>query len=229
MTYNTLAWAVADGILTLTLNRPEAMNSFTVEMANELVDAFGHASADDSVRAVVLTGAGKAFCAGMDLTKPGNVFGLDETAAPTLQDMHERLDDPAIHHGVRDTGGRVTLAMFNCAKPIIAAINGAAVGIGATMTLAADVRLASEKARIGFVFGKIGIVPEACSSWFLPRIVGISQALEWCYSGDILTAEEAKAGRLVKADEAGNLSVGQMLAINSMGATAGDKTIEITK
>ena len=199
MTYNTLAWAVADGILTLTLNRPEAMNSFTVEMANELVDAFGHASADDSVRAVVLTGAGKAFCAGMDLTKPGNVFGLDETAAPTLQDMHERLDDPAIHHGVRDTGGRVTLAMFNCAKPIIAAINGAAVGIGATMTLAADVRLASEKARIGFVFGKIGIVPEACSSWFLPRIVGISQALEWCYSGDILTAEEAKAGRLVKA------------------------------
>ncbi len=199
MSYSTLAWAVADGILTLTLNRPEAMNSFTVEMANELVDAFERASADDTVRAVVLTGAGKAFCAGMDLTKPGNVFGLDESQAPNLQDMHERLDDPAIFHGVRDTGGRVTLAMFQCNKPIIAAINGAAVGIGATMTLAADVRLASEKARIGFVFGKIGIVPEACSSWFLPRIVGISQALEWCYSADILTAEEAKAGRLVKA------------------------------
>jgi enoyl-CoA hydratase/carnithine racemase len=213
MSYSTLAWAVADGILTLTLNRPEAMNSFTVEMANELVDAFERASADDTVRAVVLTGAGKAFCAGMDLTKPGNVFGLDESQIPTLQDMHERLDDPAIFHGVRDTGGRVTLAMFQCNKPIIAAINGAAVGIGATMTLAADVRLASEKARIGFVFGKIGIVPEACSSWFLPRIVGISQALEWCYSADILTAEDAKAGRLVKAIHAPDQLLPEAIAL----------------
>ncbi|MDP3859159.1 MAG: crotonase/enoyl-CoA hydratase family protein [Stagnimonas sp.] len=198
-TYNTLDYTVADGILTLTLNRPEQMNSFTVEMANELVAAFERASEEDAVRAIVVTGAGKAFCAGMDLTKPGNVFGLAEDLRPSLQDMNERLDDPAIHEGVRDTGGRVTLAIFNCKKPVIAAINGAAVGIGATMTLAMDVRLASEKARIGFVFGKIGIVPEACSSWFLPRIVGISQALEWCYSADILSAEEAKAGGLVKA------------------------------
>ena len=197
--YNTLDYTVADGILTLTLNRPEQMNSFTVEMANELVAAFNRASDDDAVRAIVVTGAGKAFCAGMDLTKSGNVFGLAEELRPSLQDMHERLDDPAIHEGVRDTGGRVTLAIYNCKKPVIAAINGAAVGIGATMTLAMDVRLASEKARIGFVFGKIGIVPEACSSWFLPRIVGISQALEWCYSADILSAEEAKAGGLVKA------------------------------
>lgn len=198
-TYNTLDYTVQDGILTLTLNRPEQMNSFTVEMANELVAAFNRGSDDDAVRAVVVTGAGKAFCAGMDLSKPGNVFGLDETQQPTLKDMSERLDDPAIFEGVRDTGGRVTLAIYNCKKPVIGAINGAAVGIGATMTLAMDVRLASEKARIGFVFGKIGIVPEACSTWFLPRIVGISQALEWCYSGDILTAEEAKTGGLVKA------------------------------
>jgi len=199
MTYNTLDYTVQDGILTLTLNRPEQMNSFTVEMADELVAAFNRASDDDAVRAVIVTGAGKAFCAGMDLSKPGNVFGLDERLQPTLQDLNERLDDPAIHAGVRDTGGRVTLSIYNCKKPVIGAINGAAVGIGATMTLAMDVRLASEKARIGFVFGKIGIVPEACSSWFLPRIVGISQALEWCYSADILTAEEAKAGGLVKA------------------------------
>ena len=113
--------------------------------------------------------------------------------------MYNRLEDPAIFNGVRDTGGRVTLSMYNCKKPIIAAINGAAVGIGATMTLAADIRLASTKARIGFVFGKIGVVPEACSSWFLPRIVGIAQALEWTYSADILDAEEVKRGGLVKA------------------------------
>ncbi len=199
MGYNTLDWAVADGILTLTLNRPEQLNAFTVEMANELVAAFEAASVDDSVRAVVVTGAGRAFCAGMDLTRSGNVFGLDETQQPTLADMNQRLDDPAIHDGVRDTGGRVTLAIYNCTKPVIAAINGPAVGIGATMTLAMDVRLASEKARIGFVFGKIGIVPEACSSWFLPRIVGISQALEWCYSADILDPAEALRGGLIKA------------------------------
>lgn len=199
MTYRTLTWAVADGILTLTLNRPEQLNAFTVEMADELEGAFGRASTDDAVRAIVVTGAGRAFCAGMDLSVGGNVFGLDEGRRPTLTDMRERLDDPAIRRGVRDTGGRVTLAIFNCAKPVIAAINGAAVGIGATMTLAMDVRLASEKARIGFVFGKIGIVPEACSSWFLPRLVGISQALEWCYSGEILEPQEALRGGLVRA------------------------------
>ena len=199
MNYNTLSWSVADSILTLTLNRPEQMNSFTVEMANELVDAFNRASNDDSVRAIVVTGAGKAFCAGMDLTRPGNVFGLDESQKPTLKDMAERQDDPTIHEGVRDTGGRVTLSIFNCTKPVIAAINGAAVGIGATMICAMDFRIASEKARIGFVFGKIGITPEACSTWFLPRIVGIEQALEWNYSADIFDAEEAKRGGLVRA------------------------------
>jgi enoyl-CoA hydratase/carnithine racemase len=199
MTYNTLSYAVGDdGVLLLTLNRPEQLNSFTVEMANELVDAFNRASDDDAVRAIVVTGAGKAFCAGMDLTKEGNVFGLDETQSPTVADMRERLDDPAIFEGVRDTGGRVVLAIYDCRKPVIGAINGAAVGIGATMTLPMDIRIASEKARIGFVFGRIGIVPEACSSWFLPRIVGISQALEWTYMADVFDGHEAQRGGLVK-------------------------------
>lgn len=199
MTYQTLLYQVENRILTITLNRPEQMNAFTVEMANELEHAFKTASDDDNIGVIVVTGAGKAFCAGMDLSKQGNVFGLNEQLQPTTADMEQRLDDETMIAGVRDTGGRVTLAIFDCKKPVIGAINGAAVGIGATMTLAMDIRLASSKARIGFVFGKIGVVPEACSSWFLPRIVGISQALEWVYSGDILTAEEAQQGRLVKA------------------------------
>jgi enoyl-CoA hydratase/carnithine racemase len=197
--YQTLDYRVSDGILTLTLNRPEQMNAFTVTMANELIDAFERASREDDVKAVVVTGAGKAFCAGMDLSSAGNVFGLDEAQQPTLSDLEERLDDPAIVNGVRDTGGRVTLAIFNCSKPVIAAINGAAVGIGATMTLAMDIRMASTEARIGFVFGRIGITPEAASSWFLPRIVGLQQALEWIYAADILTADQALAGRLVRS------------------------------
>ena len=200
MTYRTLDWHVdADRVLTLTLNRPEQLNAFTVEMAHELIDAFTRASDDDGVRAVVVTGAGRAFCAGMDLSSPGNVFGLDETQQPTNADLRKRFDDPAIRDGVRDTGGRVSLAIFECKKPVIAAINGPAVGIGATMTLPMDIRLASEKARIGFVFGRLGIVPEACSSWFLPRLVGISQALEWAYLADVFDAQEALRGRLVKA------------------------------
>lgn len=199
MDYQTIRYDIADQILTITLNRPEQLNAFTVEMANELEHAFYRASEDDAVKAIVVTGAGRAFCAGMDLSKPGNVFGLNEEMQPTVADMHERLADEAMIAGVRDTGGRVTLAIYDCKKPVIGAINGAAVGIGATMTLAMDIRLASEKARIGFVFGKIGVVPEACSSWFLPRIVGISQALEWVYSGEILDPAEALRGRLVKA------------------------------
>ncbi|HSV38318.1 MAG TPA: crotonase/enoyl-CoA hydratase family protein [Nocardioidaceae bacterium] len=199
MTYSTLSYDVADGILTLTLDRPEQLNAFTVDMANELVDAFNHASADDDVKAVVVTGSGRAFCAGMDLSVAGNVFGLDESLEPSMEDMRDRLDDPAIFEGLRDTGGRVTLAIYDCTKPVIAAINGAAVGIGATMTLAMDVRLASSKARIGFVFGKIGIVPEACSTWFLPRIVGMSRALELVYSAEILPGAEAKEIGLVRS------------------------------
>ncbi|OYV01562.1 MAG: enoyl-CoA hydratase [Burkholderiales bacterium PBB5] len=197
--YTTLDWQIDQRVLTLTLNRPAQLNAFTVEMANELIDAYTRASDDDAVGAIVVTGAGRAFCAGMDLSVGGNVFGLDETLDPSLAELQQRWDDPAMVDGVRDTGGRVSLAVYDCKKPIIAAINGAAVGIGATMTLPMDVRLASDKARIGFVFGRIGIVPEACSTWFLPRIVGQQQALDWVYSADILTAEQALAGRLLKA------------------------------
>ncbi|MBI5014563.1 MAG: crotonase/enoyl-CoA hydratase family protein [Deltaproteobacteria bacterium] len=198
MSLTTLETRLDEGVLVVSLNRPEQLNAFTVTMANELEQTFRTASEDDAVRAIIVTGNGRAFCAGMDLSSSANVFGLDESLRPTMQDMHERLDDPAICDGVRDTGGRVTLAIYECKKPVIAAINGAAVGVGATMTLAMDFRIASEKARIGFVFGKIGVAPEACSTWFLPRLVGLQQALEWVYSGDIIDAAEAHRGRLVR-------------------------------
>ncbi len=197
--YNTLHTALDQEVLTLTLNRPEEMNSFTVEMANELIDFFTRVNDDNAVAAIIVTGAGRAFCAGMDLTREGNVFGLDETLKPSLQELEQRGEDPIIKNGVRDTGGRVVLSIYDCKKPVIAAINGAAVGVGITMTLAMDIRLASEKAKMGFVFGKLGICSEAYSSWFLPRVVGIQQALEWVYTADIFGAQEALAGRLVKA------------------------------
>ena len=198
--YSTIATTLAgDGILTITLNRADQLNAFTVRMAEELIDAFTSASDDDAVRAIVVTGAGRAFCAGMDLadqTNP-NVFGLNESLRPTMRDLDERLEDPEIVQGVRDTGGRVTLAIFACKKPVIAAVNGVAVGVGATMTLAMDMRIASEQARFGFVFGKIGIVPEACSSWFLPRVVGLPKALEWTYSAELIHAPAALEAGLV--------------------------------
>jgi len=197
--YRDIACAAADGILTITLNRPQRLNAFTVTMANELIDAFGRASEDDAVRAIVVTGAGRAFCAGMDLGGEGqaNVFGLDETQHPTMRDLDERLDDPAIIQGVRDTGGRVTLAIFDCKKPVIAAVQGVAVGVGATMTLAMDIRIASTRARFGFVFGKIGIVPDACASWFLPRVVGLPKALEWTYTAELVETPDALLHGLV--------------------------------
>lgn len=200
MNYDTIQWRVDAGILTLTLHRPEQLNAFTLQMMNELVHAFGRASEDDSVKAIVVTGEGRAFCAGMDLASgTDNVFGIDGSLRPSVEDMYERFDDPAIQRGAREPGGKLALAIYDCKKPVIAAINGPAVGIGATMTLAMDIRLASQKARIGFVFGKLGIVPEACSTWFLPRIVGMQQALDWLYSADIFDADEALRGGLVKA------------------------------
>lgn len=198
--FETLAVTLDDdGIATLTLHRPEALNAFTVTMAAELERFFLDAAQDDAINAIVVTGSGRAFCAGMDLSAEGNVFGLDEGAAPTPADLRDRLTEEPFQSGVRDTGGKVTLAIHACPKPVIAAINGPAVGIGATMTLAMDLRLASTTARIGFVFGRLGIVPEAASSWFLPRIVGVQQALEWVYSAEILTAEQALAGQLVRS------------------------------
>ena len=199
MKYKTIDYTTQDSILTLTLSRPDHMNAFTTEMSHELINAFSRASDDDAVGAIVITGAGKAFCAGMDLNSAGNVFGLNESLNPTLQDMRERSHETEIEDGVRDSGGRVVLAMYDCKKPIIGAINGAAVGIGATMACAMDIRLASEKARVGFVFNKIGITPEACSSWFLPRLVGMQTALEWCYTAEILSAETLLKERFVKA------------------------------
>ena len=198
--YDTLTWHVDDdGIATLTLNRPDVLNAFDLAMARELQQVFLTDARDDAVRAVVVTGAGRAFCAGMDLSAEGNVFGLDESLSPTPEEFRAAYDRPPFADGLRDTGGKVTLAIHALPKPVIAAVNGPAVGIGATMTLAMDIRLASTKARFGFVFGRLGIVPEACSSWFLPRIVGIQQALEWVYSADVLTAEQAHAGRLVRS------------------------------
>ncbi len=200
--FNTLLTDVSDGIMTITLNRPDRMNAFTGEMANEMIAAFDLADGDDAVRAVIVTGSGeRAFCAGADLSEGAKTFDYakrpdrDDNAAAVAKDGAVDVT----HQGARDSGGRVTLRIFNCKKPVIAAVNGAAVGIGATMQLAMDFRLASSTARFGFVFARRGIVPEAASSWFLPRLVGISQALEWCYSGRVFGADEAMAGGLVRS------------------------------
>lgn len=191
MSWTTLHHRVEDGILTVTLDRPDCLNAFTPVMAGELERTFTEVNDDDDVRAVIVTGAGKAFCAGMDLGSDGNVFGLDESRTPALAEMND-LNSPDINR-VRDTGGRVTLAVHACRKPVIAAINGPAVGIGATMTLAMDARLMSTTARFGLVFGRLGITPEAASTWFLPRLVGMPKALDLLYSAEILDAETAEA------------------------------------
>jgi enoyl-CoA hydratase/carnithine racemase len=188
--YQTIDYTVDDKVLTITLNRPDKLNAFTTRMAHELVDAFDQADADDEVRAIVVTGAGRGFCAGADLSGGANTFNFDEQSGD---------DAVTPEDATRDTGGLVTLRIFKCLKPVIAAINGPAVGIGITMTLAMDIRLASEKAKFGFVFAQRGIVPEAASSWFLPRIVGISQALEWSMKGGVFGAQEALDGGLVKS------------------------------
>jgi enoyl-CoA hydratase/carnithine racemase len=199
--FETIVTAVEDGILTITLNRPDRMNAFTPVMMRELIAAFDLADRDDEVRAVIMTGQGKAYCAGADLGAGGETF--DYAKRPDRLDQGSPIrEDGSIdygHPGVRDGGGRLTLRIFNCRKPVIGAINGAAVGIGATMTLPMDFRLASDTARFGFVFARRGIVPEAASSWFLPRLVGISQALDWCYSGRVFGADEALNGGLVRS------------------------------
>lgn len=177
---------VADHIATLTLNRPERLNAFTREMMAEIITAFDHIDENDDIRVVVVTGEGRGFCAGAEL---GDAGGDTFNAAARGRDA-TKVD--------RDGGGRTTLRIFESKKPVIAAINGPAVGVGITMTLPMDIRLAAESAKIGFVFARRGIVPEACSSWFLPRLVGISQALEWCYSGRVMMAAEAAEGGLVQ-------------------------------
>ncbi|MBI5264419.1 MAG: crotonase/enoyl-CoA hydratase family protein [Bradyrhizobium sp.] len=194
MAYETIKYEVAEQILTITLNRPDKLNAFNTAMQQELIDAFERADKDDGVRAIIVTGEGRAFCAGADLSTGADTFDRDARRG-AVRRLAGQVDysDPQ----VRDGGGQVTLRIFKCLKPVIAAVNGPAVGIGVTMQLAMDVRIASEAARFGFVFSQRGIVPEAASSWFLPRIVGIAQALEWCYTGRVFPAQEALAGRLV--------------------------------
>ena len=195
MAYETIKYEVSEQILTITLNRPDKLNAFTGQMQQELIDAFDAADADDNVRAIIVTGEGRGFCAGADLSAGADTFDRDARRGPVRRLASGQVDysDPQ----VRDGGGQVTLRIFKSLKPVIAAVNGPAVGIGVTMQLAMDIRIASEAARFGFVFSQRGIVPEAASSWFLPRIVGIAQALEWCYTGRVFSAQEALAGRLV--------------------------------
>jgi enoyl-CoA hydratase/carnithine racemase len=189
--YETILLDVAEGIATITLNRPDKLNAFNGQMMSEMIDAFDRTDADDRVKAVIVTGAGRGFCAGADLSGGAKTFDYDARAG---EGAGEKVDD--VH---RDGGGLLTLRIYQSLKPVIAAVNGPAVGIGVTMQLAMDIRLASENARFGFVFARRGIAPEAASSFFLPRIVGISQALEWCYSGRVFPAAEALAGGLVRS------------------------------
>lgn len=195
MSYETLLYAVDDGLLTLTLNRPERLNAFTRRMREEMNDAFDRADRDDAVRAVIVTGAGRGFCAGADLSAGASTFDRQARGVTPAQRSDGSVD--YADETVRDGGGRLTLRIFECLKPVIAAVNGPAVGIGATMLLPMDVRIASSDARFGFVFARRGIVPEAASSWFLPRLVGISQALEWSCGGAVFDAAEALRGGLV--------------------------------
>ncbi|HEY0519628.1 MAG TPA: crotonase/enoyl-CoA hydratase family protein [Ilumatobacteraceae bacterium] len=187
MEYTQIRYEVADHVATITMSRPEQLNAFTTKMMREMIDAFDRVDADDDVRALIVTGDGRAFCAGADLSAGGATF------AKGGSDEHTPAGVP------RDGGGMLVLRIFECLKPVIAAINGPAVGVGVTMTLAMDIRLASTAAKIGFVFARRGIVPEACSSWFLPRLVGIGQALEWCYSGRVFGAQEGLAGGLLRS------------------------------
>ncbi|MCX7619575.1 MAG: crotonase/enoyl-CoA hydratase family protein [Acidimicrobiales bacterium] len=202
MEFTEITYELEGSVATITLDRPDRLNAFTVTMQRELNAAFDLADADDRVRVVIVTGRGRGFCAGADLGAGGDTFDADAKA--------KRVDDPGSGHRdsdadigqsryPRDFGGLLTLRIFQCLKPVIAAINGPAVGIGVTMTLPMDIRLAAESAKFGFVFAARGIVPEAASSWFLPRIVGIDRALEWCYSARVFPAEEALAGGLVRS------------------------------
>jgi enoyl-CoA hydratase/carnithine racemase len=188
--FQQILYAIDEGVLTITLNRPERLNAWTETMGRELMTAFDRADADDAVRAVIVTGAGRGFCAGADLATGGETF-----------DYRARGPENEVP---RDGGGRFVLRVFECTKPVIAAVNGAAVGVGATMTLPMDIRLAAHDARMGFVFARRGIVPEACSSWFLPRLVGISRAMEWVATGRVFEAQEALDGGLVRSLHSGD-------------------------
>jgi enoyl-CoA hydratase/carnithine racemase len=208
MQFEQINTDVVDGVLTITLNRPDRLNAWTPTMGEELIAAFDDADADDDVRVVIVTGAGRGFCAGADLGGGGATF-----------DYRGRESEGSVP---RDGGGRFTLRVFDCCKPVIAAINGPAVGVGATMTLPMDMRLAADDARFGFVFARRGIVPEACSSWFLPRAVGISRAMEWVATGRVFSAREALEGGLVRSlhPAGGLLDAARSLALEIADNTA---------
>ncbi|MBV9873004.1 MAG: crotonase/enoyl-CoA hydratase family protein [Frankiaceae bacterium] len=197
--YEELLYDVAAGVLTITLNRPDALNALTPTMCVELVDALGRAGEDDDVRVVLVTGAGRAFCAGADLSSGGGTFDYAKRGQ--------------VEEAGRDGGGLISLAVYECPKPVIAVINGPAVGVGITMTLPMDLRIAADTAKFGFVFTRRGIVPEAASSWFLPRVVGISQAAEWFYSGRVFRADEALAGGLVRSVHPSEDLMGAAMAV----------------
>lgn len=212
MDFEQITTDLADRVLTITLNRPERLNAWTGRMGQEMGAAFDRADADDEVRAVIVTGAGRGFCAGADLQSGGDTFDY-------------RAREHADTGAPRDNGGQLTLRIFATTKPVIAAINGPAVGVGATMTLPMDVRLASEEARMGFVFARRGIIPEACSSWFLPRVVGISRAMEWVATGRVFSAHEALEGGLVRSVH----PPGELLdAANALAREIADNTAPVS-
>jgi enoyl-CoA hydratase/carnithine racemase len=192
MNFEDILYSVSDGIATITLNRPDKLNAFTGRMMNEIIEALDATDADDDVKVVIFTGAGRAFCAGADLSSGGETFSRGGSDVQTKQGVP------------RDGGGLVSLRIFNSLKPVIGVINGPAVGVGVTMTLPMDIRIASDSAKFGFVFAKRGIVPEACSSYFLPRLVGIQQATEWVFTGRVFAADEALRGGLVRSVHAGD-------------------------
>ena len=194
MEFECILYDVKDKVLTITLNRPDRLNAYTGQMQSNLIEAFDKAGKDDDIRAIIVTGAGRGFCAGADLGAGGNTFNRE--VRNNKGETEGIKDDP---EWMRDGGGRTTLAIFDCPKPVIAAFNGPAVGVGVTMTLPMDIRIASEEAKFGFVFARRGLVPEAASSWFLPRVVGINKALEWTFSGRVFSPEEAKEGWLIRS------------------------------
>ena len=194
MEFECILYDVKDKVLTITLNRPDRLNAYTGQMQSNLIEAFDKAGKDDDIRAIIVTGSGRGFCAGADLGAGGNTFNRE--VRNNKGETEGIKDDP---EWMRDGGGRTTLAIFDCPKPIIAAFNGPAVGVGVTMTLPMDIRIASEEAKFGFVFARRGLVPEAASSWFLPRVVGINKALEWTFSGRVFSPEEAKEGGLIRS------------------------------
>ena len=194
MEFECILYDVKDKVLTITLNRPDRLNAYTGQMQSNLIEAFDKAGKDDDIRAIIVTGAGRGFCAGADLGAGGNTFNRE--VRNNKGETEGIKDDP---EWMRDGGGRTTLAIFDCPKPIIAAFNGPAVGVGVTMTLPMDIRIASEEAKFGFVFARRGLVPEAASSWFLPRVVGINKALEWTFSGRVFSPEEAREGGLIRS------------------------------